>query len=195
MLDNYLDKISISIDDMKDYLYLIDPDYQLHFSGCKTLKAVKEEVKTTESYYLFLGLAHLQNVRDFTALENHLVMMNHLFGDNEIYHQEKVKLKKKILKLNDPVNQYRVLRHIMNLSPGLLIESLSQRHYINYEQAAYFSIVEEDIDEAYRYLSMMDHVANDALLDLFSSYTAIGYLRLLRYYDRLERQNLQVSYS
>lgn len=195
MLENYLDKISITVDDMKDYLYMIDPDYQIHFSDCKTLKAVKDKVKAIESYCLYLGLAHLQNVQDFTDLENHLIMMNHLFSNNEIYHQEKVKLKKKILKLNDPLNQYRVLRHVMNLSPKVLIETLANRHYINYEQAAYFSLVEEEIDEAYRYLSMMDHVASDALLDLFSSYTATGYLRLLRYYDRLERQSLQVRYS
>ena len=195
MLTNYIDKISVNVTDLLDYLYAIDGDYNQHFNHCRTLKAIKDVVYADESYFLFLGLAHLQNVKNFEDLENHLVMMNYLFGEQPIYHQEKVALKKKIMKLNDPINQYRVLRHIMLMSPQTLIENLYNGHYINAEQAAYFNLVEENTDEAYRYLTMMDHEASDALLDLFASYAPVNYLRLLAYYDKMAQHHYQVRYS
>ena len=62
---------------------------------------------------------------------------------------------------------------------------------ITYAQAAYFSLVEEDIEGAYEYLEKCEVEPDESLLNLYASYDLIGYFQIVDYYSK--KVSYQVS--
>lgn len=181
MLENYEEKVHVTLNDMKDYFYAIDPCYDTDLEYCTRIKEFRQVINENRFHYFHLALDDLHRINNFDDFEDHLIMMNEFFGDLAMMKQEKVNLKHALLKSGDAINQYRLLRHIMIIDRKELIDKLYQRHYITLEQAAYFCLIEEYVDEAYHYLMQMDHLPCDPILDLLSSYSMVRYLKLIHH--------------
>ena len=72
-----------------------------------------------------------------------------------------------------------------------LISLLVDKEVITYAQAAYFSLVEEDIEGAYEYLENCEVEPDESLLNLYASYDLIGYFQLVDHYSK--KVSYQVS--
>ena len=90
-----------------------------------------------------------------------------------------------------PIDVYRIVRHLMPFSYVALISILVEKEVITYAQAAYFSLVEEDIEGAYDYLENCVVEPDESLLNLYASYDLIGYFLLVDHYSK--RVSYQVS--
>lgn len=118
-------------------------------------------------------------------------MINYFFGDDARVITLKKALKRVILKLDDPLNVYRLLRHIMDLDHATLIRALVKGRYMNEEQAAFCNLVENDDEEAYDYLVHLDHEPSQSLLEYYGAYSLMGYFALKRHY----RTNTRLALS
>ncbi len=187
MLENYYETLHMNLEDMKNYVYKIDPDYDETLEDCFMIKQFKERIQERHDHYLRLSIAGLYEARGYEDMEKHLVMMNYFFEGDPRLREVKILLKRKLLMINDPINQYRLLRHIMSLDKKTLIATLYEKKYISLENAAYFSLVEKEIDEAYHYLFLMEEEPQEALLDLYASYSSIGFLKLMHHYESYKK--------
>lgn len=195
MLKNYLNLMFINLEDAKDYIYSIDKEgYNKKLEQCFTMKQLKLMIQKKQQHYLNLGIKHLYSTENFDDLENDLIMMNYFFSQEREFDYIKVHLKDELLKIEDKINLYRILRHLVNIDTKTIIETLYHKSYINEEQAAYFSLIENQIEKAYYYLYAMNDQPHDKVLDLYSSYDLIGTYKLLRHYHQ-DHKMYEVSYS
>ena len=81
MLDNYLDLMNITVEDMQSYFIEIDPANQVKLVSCFNIKKFKNMIYEQYNYYLQLGIHHLYEVHDYELMEKELVMMNYFFHD------------------------------------------------------------------------------------------------------------------
>jgi len=195
MLENYYDTNNVTLNEMKDFIYSIDPFYSKQLERCHTKKKFIALVKESIDYYYDLSKDKLECVRDFDEMEYTLIMMNQFFSELQAYKNVKISIKKKLLRLNDSINMYRILRHIMSMEPEELVRRLHDQKYITLSQAAYFSLVEENIDDAYHYLSKMKTQPCEALLSYYASYDLLGAWRLTNKFEDERKDRLQISYS
>ena len=114
MLDNYLDLMNITLEDMQSYFINIDPSNQVKLVSCFNIKKFKNMINDQYDYYLQLGINHLYEVNDYAVMEKELVMMNYFFHDAPAFVSVKKAMKKLVLGLKNPISMYRLLRHIMN---------------------------------------------------------------------------------
>ncbi len=193
MLDNYLDLMNITLEDMQSYFINIDPSNQVKLVSCFNIKKFKNMINDQYDYYLQLGINHLYEVNDYAVMEKELVMMNYFFHDAPAFVSVKKAMKKLVLGLKNPISMYRLLRHIMNLDKRSLISLLYVKGYISLENAAYFSIIENEIEDAYAYLSRLNHEPSEALLALYASYDLLGAMRLT--YHMTNKKPLSYAYA
>ncbi len=185
MLVKYLNQMIINLEDMKEYIYRIDPDhYSMKLENCFTKKQFLEKVYAKKNHYLNLAIGHLYSDKGIDLMENNLIMMNYFFENEIEYKKVKVILYKIIMKLDNPYQQYQLLRHIIPVNNQTLIEELVKEGYVNYEQASYIYLVEENISYAYYYLSALDYPPHYAIMDLYGSYDLVGYVKLLRHFEK-----------
>lgn len=125
------------------------------------------------------------------CLENHLVMIEYLFGEHPRIQSLNKNLCNYMLHNGSPLDVYRIVRHLMPFSYLALISLLVDKEVITYAQAAYFSLVEEDIEGAYEYLENCVEEPDESLLNLYASYDLIGYFQLVDHYSK--KVSYQVS--
>jgi|GEM_PF-1459224 len=185
MLENYMEKMNIRLEDLKAYVCAIDEDYfGSDISRAFNMRQFEALFDDKREYYLTLAIRHLRAVRGFEAMEDELIMMNRLFDGMAPFEEVKAEIKDVILRINQPVSQYRILRHVMHMSNRDLIDTLYKKGYITIDHAAYFAICEGETKAAYGYLSAMDHRPSDALLSLYCDLDLWGALRLQRQFDK-----------
>nr|WP_164124751.1 hypothetical protein [uncultured Sharpea sp.] len=180
MLDNYLDLMNITLEDMQSYFINIDPSNQVKLVSCFNIKKFKNMINDQYDYYLQLGINHLYEVNDYAVMEKELVMMNYFFHDAPAFVSVKKAMKKLVLGLKNPISMYRLLRHIMNLDKRSLISLL----YVKGEN---------EIEDAYAYLSRLNHEPSEALLALYASYDLLGAMRLT--YHMTNKKPLSYAYA
>ena len=90
------------------------------------------------------------------CLENHLVMIEYLFGDHPRIQSLNKKLCNYMLHNGSPIDVYRIVRHLMPFSYVALISILVEKEVITYAQAAYFSLVDASYD-LIGYFLLVDH--------------------------------------
>lgn len=178
MLQNYSEVTHVDLEDMKNYVEEISG----HYERCLTRGQFMRRFKRHYEEYFQDAMKALIEARGFADMEHHLVMLNYFFAGDERLYVVKKKIKKIMLALDQPIQAYQILRHVMDLDILTLIESLRLQGYMNTEQAAYCMLVEGAVDEAYDYLMSFDHVPSQALLDYFHAYSMKGYYSLMRHY-------------
>ncbi len=169
MLDNYLDLMNITLEDMQSYFINIDPSNQVKLVSCFNIKKFKNMINDQYDYYLQLGINHLYEVNDYAVMEKELVMMNYFFHDAPAFVSVKKAMKKLVLGLKNPISMYRLLRHIMNLDKRSLISLLYVKGYIR------------------------NHEPSEALLALYASYDLLGAMRLT--YHMTNKKPLSYAYA
>ncbi|WP_295090057.1 hypothetical protein [uncultured Catenibacterium sp.] len=191
MLESYKEITSISLNKLKDYLDVIDVYHDSFIDTCRSQKKIEAHIKTHQKKYLGLALKKLYEIDDMQCLENHLVMIEYLFGDHPRIQSLNKKLCNYMLHNGSPIDVYRIVRHLMPFSYLALISILVEKEVITYAQAAYFSLVEEDIEGAYDYLDKYEVEPDESLLNLYASYDLIGYFLLVDHYSK--KVSYQVS--
>lgn len=189
MLESYKEVSSITLGKLKDYLDVIDEYHDSFIDTSLSKKKIEAYIKKYEKKYLGLALKKLFEIDDMQTLEYHLAMVEYLFK----YHPRIQSLNKSLcnymLKNESPLDVYRIVRHLMPFSYLTLISLLTEKGIITYAQAAYISLVEEDIEGAYQYLEKCEEEPDESLMNLYASYDLIGYFMLVDHY------NYQVSYQ
>ena len=82
MLESYKEITSISLNKLKDYLDVIDVYHDSFIDTCRSQKKIEAYIKAHQKKYLGLALKKLYEIDDMQCLENHLVMIEYLFGDH-----------------------------------------------------------------------------------------------------------------
>lgn len=194
MLKNYLEMMNMTLEDMKDYIYEIDDHYLSDdLEQCFLVKQFRMMVEERHDEFVAKAILALMKAKGFSAIEHHLIMINYFFGDDARVITCKRAIKRLVLSLDDPLNEYRLLRHIMDLDHASLIRALVDGHHMNKEQAAFCNLVEDDDEEAYDYLISLDHEPSQSLLAYYSSYSLMGYLALKRHYRQTTRLALSFN--
>lgn len=183
MLESYKEVTSVSLNKLKDYLDVIDVYHDSFIDTSLSKKKIEAYIKKHERKYLGLALKKLYEIDDMQTLEYHLAMIEYLFGKHPRIQSLNKSLCNYMLKNESPLDVYRIVRHLMPFSYIALISLLVEKGVITYAQAAYFSLVEEDIDGAYAYLEKCDQEPDEALMNLYASYDLIGYFLLVDHYS------------
>lgn len=63
MLENYYETLHMNLEDMKNYVYKIDPDYDETLEDCFMIKQFKERIQDKHDHYLRLSIAGLYEAR------------------------------------------------------------------------------------------------------------------------------------
>lgn len=82
MLESYKEITSISLNKLKDYLDVIDVYHDSFIDTCRSQKKIEGYIKAHQKKYLGLALKKLYEIDDMQCLENHLVMIEYLFGEH-----------------------------------------------------------------------------------------------------------------
>lgn len=182
MIENYLEMMNLTLDDLKDYLFTVTNNEEA--DHCFLVRQLKSYVSAHKDYYLAAILEALMKAKGADELEQHLIMLNYFFPDEDVVKLMKSALKKVILATQKPFTIYRLLRHVMDLDCMSLIRELYDASYLNEQQAAYLCLVEKNSDQAYTYLMACDSLPKQALLDYFYSYSSCGYYSLLKRFKK-----------
>ena len=183
MLENYKEVTFISLSKLKDYLDVIDIYHDSFIDSCRSQKRLEDYIQNNQKKYLGLALKKLYEINDMQCLEYHLVMIEYLFKNHPRIKSLNKSLCNYMLNNESPFDVYRIVRHLMPFSHLALISLLVEINKISYEQAAYFSLVEEDIEGAYNYLQKCEKEPNESLMNLYASYDLIGYFFLVDHYS------------
>ena len=189
MLESYKEVTSITLGKLKDYLDVIDEYHDSFIDTSLSKRRILAYIKKHEKKYLGLALKKLFEIDDMQTLEYHLAMVEYLFKDHPRIQSLNKSLCNYILKNESPLDVYRIVRHLMPFSYIALISLLTEKGIMTYAQAAYISLVEEDIEGAYKYLEKCEKEPDESLMNLYASYDLIGYFMLVDHY------NYQVSYQ
>lgn len=191
MIENYLELMHFTLEDMKDYLEEISSSEEVE--DCFLERQVKAFVEKHKKEYLAYALTALMNAQGASEMEYHFVMINYFFHGEEVVEKMKAALKPLILATQKPIAIYRLLRHVMDLDCTSLIDALYQAGYLTLQQAAYLCLVEKNIDLAYTYLMACDTMPKEALLDYFHSYSTTGYYALKKHFKKSAKLSLSLG--
>ena len=79
MLHNYLEEMNIGLEEMKDYLDMIDERYAKEADRCFLTKQLMAVFDRHYDTYLSDGMQALLDAKGFDEMEHHLIMMNYFF--------------------------------------------------------------------------------------------------------------------
>lgn len=190
MRESYVSVNDVRLVDKKKYLLRICQKEKLRelIYDCLNTRQfdqlINDEYVNKQMY--ICALKALYQTSSFEQMEYHLVMMNAMF-DYQSYNDLKDELFHKICKRKVTVDEYCVLRQLMDfkkISFHAIVESLNIDYLVSDEECAKICLLEDDYHEAYRYLKKLDDCQNEKLLNLLRSYSVYDYLSLKKYYAK-----------
>lgn len=193
MRQDYQTLNHITLGQKKDYIQKICQDQQLLqlINECMTIQSFENMMNYQEiNKKLFIYALHaLYQSSDYDQLEYHLMMMNGLF-QYQSYTDLKKQLFTKICKKTITINEYCVLRHLIdfqNTSFAHFIHVLHENYEVELQECAKMCLLEDQYHLAYQYLKLLPDCSDQNLLDLLCSYSFYDYVSLMRHYNKQKR--------
>lgn len=193
MRKDYKTLNTLTLKQKKDYLLSIDYQRatQEKIYECMSEKQLGTLLtqKDVSHRLLMAALKELYNSQNYDELEFHIIMINHLF-DSEKYQQIKQQLLTKLCKKSITINEYCVMRQLVNfqnISFAQFITHLHDTLDVENEECARICLLEDQHHLAYEYLKQLDDCHDQKLLDLLCSYSILEYTSLIKCYAKKKR--------
>lgn len=190
MKKDYATVTEISLLEQKKYLLNLCSHGRIEFAihQCISERQIKKIVKNKQvNQDLYQqALIALYQCQNFESLEYHLIMMNFFFH-YQSYNQVKKQLFQKICQKSIGVQEYCVLRHLVNFNQFPLehfIKQIYSRYEMDPLDCAKICILEDQYYLAYDYLKQLDNCEDENLLYLLQSYSLYDYISLKKYYQQ-----------
>lgn len=179
----------VKVNELREYILSFKLEHKEEIEYCWSKKKLLKIVSYEKTIYK-QAVRRLYNSKNYEEMEYHLIMMNVLFFDYE-YKQIKQQLLSKLLERNIGVEEYLVIRHLINdLSFDYFIDQLYKMN-TSLMSIVKICLIEDQYELAYQYLKQMDYCNDQNVLDLLCSYSPTLYCQLeLHYYTKRKQKVL-----